>query len=125
MKGTLLQHTVLNPNYLLEKDAYDHWHSYPPERFLALSGMFIWLLLPVTIYVMYKKRQFNHIQGFYAIWFISFIPLIVLAWWRWWSYALIPATLFISSVISKYIDKHDTGKKDKGTSKERLLENSL
>ncbi len=79
------------------------------------SGFTLWLLTPITIFSMRHIKKYDKIQLFYVIWFFGTLPIVFLNIWRWWSFAFIPASLFSSSVITKYIEEYHDNREKKRT----------
>ncbi len=89
------------------------FYSYPLWRFIIFSGFLFWLLIPITIYSMKHIKKYDKTQLFYVVWFMVVLPLSILNVWRWWSFAIIPATLFSASVIGKYFEGLDDNRQKK------------
>jgi len=76
---------------------------YPPNQLLLYSGVFIWLMLPLTIYGMYKQKRFDRKQLFYAICLLAFTPLFFASFFRWITFFSLFFSIFEGTVISKLI----------------------
>lgn len=90
-------------SYQAWSNNWDRQFTYPIYNFIAWSSIVTWLLLPFTIYSMYRVKKYDAYQLFYVCWFIGLVPLMFFNLWRWISYAIIPIILFTSSVISDYL----------------------
>lgn len=78
-----------------------------PLNFVMFSSVFLWILLPVSIYYWLKNKTITRTQKFYFVWFLFLLPLIFYNIWRWFSIAFIPLSLLVSSVIGNYLLKGD------------------
>jgi hypothetical protein len=76
---------------------------FPLNNLIIYSGVLIWLMLPFTIYGMWKLKRFDRKQLLYALWILAFIPLFFTDFCRWITYFIIPFSIFEGSVISKLI----------------------
>jgi hypothetical protein len=72
-----------------------------PISHLLLNSVFLWILLPLTIYGCYKLKFHNKNYIFLLIWILSFEPLILLDFERWFAMFLIPLAILEGSMISK------------------------
>jgi hypothetical protein len=79
---------------------WDAQYFTPFWKPFILSGIFIWLLLPLAAW---KKRKLNitEIQLFCIIWALAFIPLAFLNFgiWRAISFSIVPLAMFVASVL--------------------------
>ena len=82
---------------------WDDFLMYPMEHFITFSGFLLWFLLPLTLWSMKKNPYYDKYQLFYVIWFFVIIPLVFFNTLRWWSYSIVPASLFCGSVIGNYL----------------------
>lgn len=83
--------------------AYMPYALYPISH-LFLNSTLLWILLPLTIYGMYKLNRIrfhdrNYI--FLMIWILAFEPLILIDFERWFAMFLIPLAVLEGSIISK------------------------
>jgi len=75
----------------------------PLQQLLSFSGIALWLMLPVTIYSMYRFRKFSEIDAFCFFWMLSFIIFAELDP-RWLFLFVIPFSIFEGLMISKLIE---------------------
>jgi hypothetical protein len=108
---------VVSPNYMvltgttnpksfaetsqIWQTAWDKQFVWPIERFVVFTGFLSWVLLPVTIYGMYKQKKFDSWQLMLAVWCMCLMPIFIFNVWRWASYFMIPFSIFEASVIAR------------------------
>ena len=89
---------------------WDYFFAYPWYNFLLFGGGLLFVTLPLTIYSMKKYPHYNKYHLLLALWFLGTLPLIRFNWWRWWSFAVLPASLFCGDMIANYIqNSSDSG----------------
>lgn len=76
---------------------------FPLNNLMIYSGVFIWLMLPFTIYGMWRLKKFDMKQLLYVLWILAFIPLFFTDFYRWITFFIVPFSIFEGSVISKLI----------------------
>jgi hypothetical protein len=76
----------------------------PWWRFFALSGLLTWVMLPLALWKLYKKKfKLSDTQLLYIVWiaaFLSFLPFNE-GIWRMISYQIVPLSLLVASLVSK------------------------
>lgn len=87
---------------IIETETSYHF-IFPLSNLIIYSGVLIWLMLPFTIYGMWKLKRFDRKQLLYALWILAFIPLFFTDFYRWITYFIIPFSIFEGYVISKLI----------------------
>lgn len=83
--------------------AQDAWESqYMGWKFFALSGFLMWALLPFALNRLYKdKFHLTEQQKLYIIIILSFLPMALMhqGIWRTMSYAVVPLSLLVASLL--------------------------
>lgn len=85
------------------------FYMFPIEHFIIFNGLIV-VLLPVTVWSLWKRRNLDRWQFYYAIWFFAFVPLCFFNLFRAWTFMLVPLLMFEASAVAKAINKSKENK---------------
>jgi hypothetical protein len=78
------------------------FYVFPISHLFIFSGLVL-LMLPFTVFALYKKRTINRQQAFYICLMLCFLPIFFFNFFRAWTFFIIPLTLFQASKIGELI----------------------
>lgn len=99
---SLFQSNIIN--IITTQNNYDpiFWSNIP--NFIVWSGSYMWFVLPLVIYSMYKFKSFQKKHVFYFLWVAVFLIGMYVAFSRWIPLFIVPFILFEGSMISKFTE---------------------